>query len=162
MLTKVNRIIKCMFLSLSYPKVARSITRLFSNVTPTGKEDPLFRCKHASYVNITQVKVRTHTYILWTRCEFLKPNTGSEQCTLRAVACLVPPPPSPQAIRSTTARACSQPMQGEGEYLFAPYSVFTVKSVRWSLNPKVPHRIHLRAALDNSLESEAVPLSPWY
>lgn len=76
-------------------------------VDPRGKMDPLYRCKHASYVNITQVK-------------------------------------------------------GEGEYLFAPYSVFTVETVRWSLNPKVPHRIHLRAALDNNKESEAVPLSPWY
>lgn len=52
----------------------------------------------------------------------------------------------------------------EAEFLFAPYSVFTVKSVE--LKPKAtyldPHVITLEAAIDNRLEPEDLPLAPWY
>ena len=51
-------------------------------------------------------------------------------------------------------------VQGEEEFLYAPYSVFTVSSVT------VPHAsnpivIELQAAIDNREEPEDSPLSPW-
>jgi hypothetical protein len=51
----------------------------------------------------------------------------------------------------------------ELEYLFAAYSVFTVLEVHWSDAPgrATPHRIVLRAAIDNSLEPEGLPLAPY-
>ena len=53
---------------------------------------------------------------------------------------------------------------GEEEYLFSPYSTFTVRLVRWSDNPTAsnPHVIEIDAAIDNSDEPEDLPLSPWY
>ena len=50
----------------------------------------------------------------------------------------------------------------EGEYLFAPYSVFTLVSVRWSLEMDKPHQFTIRAAIDNKNEDENLPLAPWY
>lgn len=52
---------------------------------------------------------------------------------------------------------------GEAEYLFVPYSVFTVKSVKSSSNPdyETPHEIHLEAAVDNKHHPETLPLAPW-
>ena len=62
----------------------------------------------------------------------------------------------------------------EAEYLFAPYSIFTVRSVTWGADG-VPHRVELDAASDNRAEaeggqgrwatpphSEDLPLAPWY
>jgi hypothetical protein len=52
---------------------------------------------------------------------------------------------------------------GEQEYLFAAYSVFTIRRVTWSADPTItPHAIELDAALDNALCSEDLPLAPWY
>ena len=53
---------------------------------------------------------------------------------------------------------------GEEEYLFQAFSVFTVKEVVWSDSPDAqhPHQITLVAALDNTAESESLPLAPWY
>ena len=63
---------------------------------------------------------------------------------------------------------------GEAEFLFAPYSIFTVRSVAWGAGG-APHRIELDAATDNRAEaeggagrwatpagSEDLPLAPWY
>jgi hypothetical protein len=57
-------------------------------------------------------------------------------------------------------------VHGESEFLFAPYSVFTIESV--TLPPAgadptihVPIRIELTAALDNRPESKQLPLAPW-
>ena len=52
---------------------------------------------------------------------------------------------------------------GEAEYLYAPYSVFTVRSVRWSAaaDEDDPHVIELDAAIDNTRESEDLPTAPW-
>jgi hypothetical protein len=52
---------------------------------------------------------------------------------------------------------------GEEEYLFAAYSVFTVREAVWSANPTTqnPHRITIEAAIDNSLEAGDLPLAPW-
>ena len=41
-------------------------------------------------------------------------------------------------------------------------SVFTVLEVKWSAGPSIAHRIDLLAACDNQLESEDLPLAPWY
>ena len=62
----------------------------------------------------------------------------------------------------------------EQEYLFAAYSIFTVRAVAWG-EGGAPHRIELDAASDNGREaeggagrwatpagSEALPLAPWY
>ena len=50
----------------------------------------------------------------------------------------------------------------ENEYLFTAYSVFTVRRVEWSDDPKTLSRIELEAALDNRVEDESLPLAPWY
>lgn len=50
----------------------------------------------------------------------------------------------------------------EGEYLFAPYSVFTLQSVEWSEVQEIPHKLTIVAALDNKQEDENLPLTPWY
>jgi hypothetical protein len=57
-------------------------------------------------------------------------------------------------------------VDGESEFLFAPYSVFTIESV--TLPPAgahptihVPIQIVLTAALDNQAESKLLPLSPY-
>ena len=62
----------------------------------------------------------------------------------------------------------------EAEFLFAPYSIFTVLSVEWGENG-APHRIELYAATDNRAQaaggegpwatpvgSEELPVVPWY
>ena len=52
---------------------------------------------------------------------------------------------------------------GENEYLFAPYSVFTLVSVKWSETFEAsPHLFTIHAALDNKEEDECLPLAPWY
>lgn len=49
------------------------------------------------------------------------------------------------------------------DYIFAAYSVFTIRKVTWSADPtSTPHLIELDAALDNALCSEDLPLAPWY
>ena len=63
---------------------------------------------------------------------------------------------------------------GEAEFLFAPYSIFTVRNVTWGQGG-APHRIELDAATDNLVQaeggdgrwatpagSEDLPLAPWY
>ena len=51
---------------------------------------------------------------------------------------------------------------GEEEYLFAPYSAFTVISTKWgSGTDEDPHVIELCAAPDNKAEPENLPLAPW-
>lgn len=51
---------------------------------------------------------------------------------------------------------------GEDEYLFVPYSVFTVTRVVWAEGtPENPHKIELEAAKDNAVEKEDLPLAPW-
>lgn len=52
--------------------------------------------------------------------------------------------------------------RGEGEYLFAPYSVFTLVSVEWSEELRKPHDFVIQAAIDNKREEENLPLAPWY
>jgi len=51
----------------------------------------------------------------------------------------------------------------EAEWLFAPYSFFTVESVDYKDNPTWtnPHSVVLRVAPDNQLERADVPNAPW-
>ena len=53
-------------------------------------------------------------------------------------------------------------IEGENEYLFAPYSVFTLVSVKWRAGLINPHQFTIQAARDNKEEDECLPLSPWY
>ena len=51
---------------------------------------------------------------------------------------------------------------GEEEYLFAPYSAFTVISAKWRAGTNAdPHVVELAAAPDNVGPSEKLPLAPW-
>ena len=50
----------------------------------------------------------------------------------------------------------------EHEYLFVPYSVFTLISVEWSEEMCEPHEFVIQAAHDNRREDEDLPLTPWY
>ena len=52
-------------------------------------------------------------------------------------------------------------VEGEQEYLFVPYSAFTVRKVRWAAGTtKDPHWIVLTAAVDNLAACEELPLAP--
>ncbi len=53
---------------------------------------------------------------------------------------------------------------GEEEFLFAPYSVFTVISLTVPPAPTDddPVVVRLQAAVDNLKESEELPMAPWY
>jgi len=55
-------------------------------------------------------------------------------------------------------------IEGESEFLFVPYSVFTVLKVDWKAAPTWidPHVIELEAAVDNQLEPEDLPLIYWH
>ena len=51
----------------------------------------------------------------------------------------------------------------EAEYLFAPYSVFTVRAVTRGIGTEPTNvNIELDPAPDNALEPEDLPLAPWY
>ena len=54
-------------------------------------------------------------------------------------------------------------VEGEFEFLFVPYSVFTVLDVKWRKNPNplFPHENHLLASEDNRREREDLPSTPW-
>jgi serine/threonine protein kinase len=52
-------------------------------------------------------------------------------------------------------------VEGEHEYLFTAYSVFTVRRCVWADGDE-PSRIEIDAALDNLTEREDLPLAPWY
>ena len=57
--------------------------------------------------------------------------------------------------------------EGEDEFLFAPYSVFTVRHVEWKSQPTVnayavqPHIIEVDVASDNLRHPPDLPLAPW-
>lgn len=53
---------------------------------------------------------------------------------------------------------------GESEYLFVPYSVFTITKCEWQAKPNYqsPHKIYLEAAHDNDIEDEDLPNASWY
>ena len=55
----------------------------------------------------------------------------------------------------------------EDEFLFAPYSTFTVRAVHWEAEPAAndllmrPHRVELDVAPDNTRTPLDLPLAPW-
>ena len=53
---------------------------------------------------------------------------------------------------------------GEEEFLFTPYSVFTVLSFNQPPHPTAadPVVVRIEASLDNQTEPEHLPLAPWY
>ncbi len=52
----------------------------------------------------------------------------------------------------------------EKEFLFLPYSVFTVRSIDWKYPPSCvnPHTVHLDVAIDSEQESQFLPLIMWH
>jgi phage tail protein X len=57
---------------------------------------------------------------------------------------------------------CVPGLADEQEYLFAPYSAFTVLNASWKAGTvDDPHAIELMAAVDNKAASEDLPLAPW-
>jgi hypothetical protein len=55
-------------------------------------------------------------------------------------------------------------VEDEQEYLFVPYSVFTVMSVHVpaKITGSNPVVIHIEAAIDNADEDDELPLAPWH
>ena len=52
--------------------------------------------------------------------------------------------------------------EGEDEFLFAPYSAFTVLQVDWAAGTTMsPHEVHIMACVDNKEEDEGLPNAPW-
>ena len=50
----------------------------------------------------------------------------------------------------------------EDEYLFVPYSAFTVLGATWKAGTfDDPHVIELLTAVDNKAKPEDLPLAPW-
>jgi len=54
-------------------------------------------------------------------------------------------------------------VKGEYEFLFVPYSVFTVLEATWQESPNAmfPHEMHILASEDNKHEKNDLPSSPW-
>ena len=55
-------------------------------------------------------------------------------------------------------------VETELEFLFTAYSVFTVVKTTWSADPTdaaTPHKIVIKAAVNNKDEPEDLPLAPW-
>ena len=77
----------------------------------------------------------------------------------------------PQKLCKNAKFVTKTDVSDEREYLFVPYSVFTVTRCEWSsallgnsgnATYEDPHRIYVQAAQDNALEEEDLPLAPWY
>ena len=83
---------------------------------------------------------------------------GGDDCVLWRVR--IHPERKCKHVNLVTKRVPGLP--DEQEYLFAPYSVFTVLSATWKVGTKAePHEIELMAAVDNRGPSEELPLAPW-
>ena len=58
------------------------------------------------------------------------------------------------------------PIQNEDEvdegFIFSPYAVFTVLSVKENLEGEAAYEIHLSASFDKKCEPETLPLCPWH
>ena len=53
-------------------------------------------------------------------------------------------------------------IESENEYLFAPYSVFKLVSIKWSEELSDAHEFTVRAARNNKQKDEDTSSSPWY
>ena len=64
--------------------------------------------------------------------------------------------------RLDVSASVSLTLNARPQYLFAPYSAFTVVSAAWNLGTSLdPHVIELEAAVGNKEEPEDLPLAPW-
>ena len=67
-----------------------------------------------------------------------------------------------EEVRARQPREAHQSAGRREEYLFAPYSAFTVLSVSCNAGTSVaPHVIELLAAVDDREAREDLPLAPW-
>jgi hypothetical protein len=75
-----------------------------------------------------------------------------------------PPPPPPPPLPLPQVNFVDTNTLGEEEFLFAPYSVFTVLDVRVPTRPSDDDPVVVRAlaAVDNLKEEEGLDLAPWY
>ena len=69
----------------------------------------------------------------------------------------------PECTTVTYLQCPESEAEDDGEYLFSPYTVFTVTKVDWRQAPSVqcPHSVELRAAVDSAVEREDLPVAPW-
>lgn len=91
---------------------------------------------------------------------------ASRQCTAGS-----PLEPVKWTFHLPKSRRCAQAnyitrragnLKEEHEFLFAAYSVFTVKSVHCSAKPyAIPHEIHVEVATDNRDELDILTSAPW-
>ena len=83
---------------------------------------------------------------------------GADDCVLWRVR--IDPVRKCMHVNLVTRRVPGLP--DEQEYLFAPYSAFSVLSAAWNAGTVAnPHVIELLAAVDNRTEPEDLPLAPW-
>ena len=76
-------------------------------------------------------------------------------------------PPNRRCVHVNFIDRTDGTVHGEDEFLFAPYSTFTVRALEWSPQPTVnaylmrPHYIDVNVASDNMLQPLDLPLAPW-
>eukprot|EP01043_Picozoa_sp_COSAG02_P101627 COSAG02_NODE_37676_length_439_cov_0.555882_1_plen_94_part_10 len=77
----------------------------------------------------------------------------------------VPPPRQdggPGCVHVNLVQRRADGVPDEQEYLFVPYSVFTVFKADWKAGTsQAPHEITLVASSDNQAEPEDLALAPW-
>ena len=76
-------------------------------------------------------------------------------------------PPNRRCVHVNFIDRTDGTVHGEDEFLFAPYSTFTVRALEWSPQPSVnaytmrPHYVDVDVASDNLLQPNDLPLAPW-
>ena len=76
-------------------------------------------------------------------------------------------PPNRRCVHVNFIDRTDGTVHGEDEFLFAPYSTFTVRAFEWSPQPSVnaytmrPHYIDVNVASDNRRPPLDLPLAPW-
>jgi hypothetical protein len=76
-------------------------------------------------------------------------------------------PPNRRCVQVNFIDRTDGTVHDENEFLFAPYSTFTVRALEWSPQPSVnalimkPHYIDVNVASDNLEQPLDLPLAPW-
>jgi hypothetical protein len=76
-------------------------------------------------------------------------------------------PPNRRCVHVNFIDRTDGTVHGEDEFLFSPYSTFTVRAFEWSPQPSVnaytmrPHYIDVNVASDNRRPPLDLPLAPW-
>eukprot|EP01045_Picozoa_sp_COSAG04_P028683 COSAG04_NODE_4518_length_2040_cov_1.781041_4_plen_203_part_00 len=103
---------------------------------------------------------RQPTYLATSFSEQVAQNFIADSTAETKVLWLVRIDPTRKCLHVNLVQNSNVP--GEEEYLFAPYSAFTVVSARWRAGTAAePHVVELQAAVDNKEEPEDLPLAPW-